>query len=75
MTLPRRWKVLILTSVGVAVTLVAVLLVGGWFVSESIRANVLECRKRDPQPVLEIVRIEEGQITHGSFHRKLPYVI
>ena len=63
MMLPRRWKVLILTSLGVAVSLVVTLLAGGWFLSESIRANVLECRKRDPQPVLEIVRIEEGQIT------------
>ena len=41
MMLLRRWKVLILTSLGVAVTLVVVLLAGGWFVSESIRAGVV----------------------------------
>ncbi len=63
MMLLRRWKVLILTSLGVAVTLVIVLLAGGWFVSESIRADVLECQKRDPQPDLEVVEIEQGQIT------------
>ena len=24
---------------------------------------MLECQKRDPQPVLEVVKIKEGQIT------------
>ena len=66
MMLPRRWKVLILTSLGVAVTLVVALLAGGWFLSESIKATVLECKKRDPQPVLEVIDIEEGQITLRS---------
>ncbi len=63
MILLRRWKVLILTSLGVAVILVVVLLAGGWSVSESIRTDVLECQKRDPQPNLEVIDIEEGQIT------------
>ena len=63
MMLIRRWKVLILTSLGVAVTLLVVLLAGGRSVSESIRTDVLECQKRDPQPDLEVIDIEEGQIT------------
>ncbi len=65
MMLLRRWKVLILTSLGLAATLVAVLLAGGWSVSESIRTDVLECQKRDPQPDLEVIDIQEGQITLG----------
>ena len=63
MKLPRLWKVLIWTSLGVAVILVVALLAGGWFLSETIRAEMLECQKRDPQPVLEVVKIKEGQIT------------
>ena len=63
MMLLRRWKILMLTCLGVAVTLVVVLLTGGWVLSNTIRAEVLECQKRDPQPDLEVVEIKEGQIT------------
>ena len=63
MMIPPIWKTLILASGGIASILLVILLVGGWFLSETIRAEMLECQKRDPQPVLEVVEIKEGQIT------------
>lgn len=59
----RQWRLLVPASLAAVLVVIAVLLGSGWYFSELIKSQGLECDWLDPQPDLKVAAIGDGGVT------------